>query len=66
MTPEITPEMIAAYQRQQAEREQAAMQQLADELKSIAAERGFDIVAVPRIMDDGTLGAMWGVRRKPQ
>lgn len=61
--PVITPEMIAAYQRQQAKAEQQAQAQLIKELRALAAERGYEIVARPLITGDGCLWANWGVQR---
>lgn len=62
----ITKEQIEAYQRQQAAQEQASMQQCANDLVALAAERGFVIIAVPQLANDGRIGAVWGVQRKAQ
>lgn len=60
---EITPAMIAEYQRKQAEAEQAAMQQCINDLIALATERGFTVVAIPQI-ENGRIVAVWGVQRK--
>ena len=60
---EITPEIIAEYQRRQQEQEQAAMQQCIIELQSLAAQYGFTIVAIPQL-ENGRIVAVWGVQRK--
>lgn len=59
--PAITPELIAAYQRQQAARHEQERRQLIEDLRALAAERGFAIVAGPLILEDGRLAADWGV-----
>ena len=61
---EITPEQMAAYQRQQAAAEQAARQQTIHDLIALAAERGFEIAAAPQLNADGRISAVWGVQRK--
>lgn len=58
--PTITPEMIEAYQRQQAEAEQKARHALLRELVALAQERGYQIIAAPQI-EEGKLVAIWGV-----
>lgn len=59
--PVITPEMIAAYQRQQAVKEEQARHQVLQELIALAAERGYKIVAMPLIDGQGRIIADWGV-----
>jgi hypothetical protein len=61
---ELTAEMVAAYQQQQAEAEQQRRHQLINSLITMAAEQGYEIVALPQIVEDGRLGAVWGVRPK--
>ena len=66
---EITPEMIAEYQRRQAAQEQAAMQQCINDLIALAAERGFAIMAHAQQVPDGrtgiiSIGAVWGVQHR--
>lgn len=59
--PTITPEMIAAYQRQQDALEEQRRRDLLIELVELARQRGYEIVAAPQI-NDGRLVAAWGVR----
>lgn len=66
---EITPEMIAEYNRRQQAQEQVAMQACINDLIALAAERGFVIVAATQQVPDGrtgiiSIGAVWGVQRK--
>lgn len=61
---ELTAEMVAAYQQQQAEAEQQRRHHLINSLITMAAEQGYEIVALPQIVEDGRLGAVWGVRPK--
>jgi hypothetical protein len=61
--PEITQEMIEAYQRQQAEAEQQRRHALIKELAALAEERGYQIIAMPQIAGDGRLMAVWGVQQ---
>jgi hypothetical protein len=61
--PEITQEMIEAYQRQQAEAEQQRRHALIRELAALAEERGYQIIAMPQIAGDGRLMAVWGVQQ---
>ena len=60
----ITPEMIAAYQRQQQMAEQAAMQTAIRDLIAMAAQLGFEIAAIPQLSADGRITAVWGLQRK--
>jgi hypothetical protein len=60
--PEVTQEMIEAYQRQQAEAEQQRRHALIRELAALAQERGYQIIAAPQIAGDGRLVAVWGVQ----
>ena len=64
--PAITKEMLEAYQAEQAQLEQSAMQRCVADLQALATERGYEIVAIPQLLNDGRLGAVWGVRRKSQ
>jgi hypothetical protein len=60
-TPEITDEMIAAYQRQQAARAEQERRQCIQDIIDLATQRGYRIVAMPGIDADGRLVADWGV-----
>lgn len=60
--PEITPEMIAAYQRQQQEAEQKRRHAVLREVAEFAQSRGYQIIAAPQIAQDGRLTAVWGVQ----
>lgn len=61
--PTITAEQVAAYQRQQAAQEQAALQACADELTALLQRHRFAIVAWPQFTQDGRTVAQWGLRR---
>lgn len=61
--PIITPEMLAAYQRQQAAAEQAAMQAIFEALMAWLAERRVEIVTRPLYTPDGRTVAQWLLRR---
>lgn len=58
---QITPEMIAEYNRQQAAAEEQRRQETIRDLMRLARERGYEIVAAPHIQE-GLLVAVWGVR----
>ena len=58
----ITPAMIEAYQRQQAEAEQQRRHQLINDLVAAASQAGYEIVAVPQFAPDGRTVAVWGVQ----
>mgnify|MGYP006969363042 CR=1 FL=1 len=60
---EVTDDMIAAYQQRKAQAEQQARHQLLNDLAAMAQERGYTIIAAPQILDDGRIGAAWGVQR---
>ena len=62
--PQLTSEQIVAWQRQQAASEQRERQRLIADLRALAAERGYDILAAPVFTADGRLGADWGVARR--
>ena len=64
MSEAITPEQVAEFQRQQAVKEQEAMRQLINDLQALAAERGFVIVAIPRLTSDGRTVADWGLNKR--
>lgn len=57
----ITPEMIAAYQRQQAAAEEQRRRELLRDLVDLARQRGYRIAAGPLLTEDGRLVADWGV-----
>lgn len=61
--PTITPEQIAAYQRQQAEKERQEDQAFLAEVQAFVAQRGYQIMAVPQLTPDGRTVATWGVIR---
>lgn len=61
--PTITPEQIAAYQRQQAERERQEDQAFLAEVQAFVAQHGYQIMAVPQLTPDGRTVATWGVIR---
>lgn len=61
--PTITPEQIAAYQRQQAERERQEDQAFLAEVQQFVEQRGYQIMAVPQLTPDGRIVATWGVIR---
>lgn len=61
--PTITPEQIAAYQRQQAEKERQEDQAFLAEVQAFVAQRGYQIIAVPQFTPDGRTFATWGVIR---
>lgn len=65
---EITPEMIAEYQRRKDEAEQVSMQRCIAALEALAAEHGYSIFAMPAMEVDATMygriGARWGVKRR--
>lgn len=58
---EITEEMIVAYQRQQAAKAEQERRAVLQEIISLAAERGYKIVAMPVIDGDGRIVADWGI-----
>ena len=62
-TPEITPEMIAAYQKQQEDAEKQRRHAVLRELAALAQERGYQLIAIPQFTDDGRIAATWGVRQ---
>lgn len=59
--PTITEEMIAAYQRQQAVKAEQERRQIIQDIINLAAERGYRIVAMPGIDEQGRIVADWGV-----
>lgn len=64
--PEITPAMVAAWQRQQAEREEQERRALVADLQTLAQQRGYTIVAMPMLRQTNagfTLTADWGVAK---
>ncbi len=61
--PTITPEQIAAYQRQQAEKERQEDQSFLAEVQAFVAQRGYSIAAIPQLTPDGRIVATWGVIR---
>lgn len=62
--PIISKEQMEAYQRQATIMEQVAVRQCVNDLVALAAERGFVIVAIPQITDDGRLSATMVLQRK--
>jgi len=60
MADELTREELQA---KLAVAEQAELQECLKALQSLAAERGFVVIAIPQIAADGRLTAQWGVRR---
>lgn len=58
---QITPAMIAEYQRQQEIAEEERRRALIVDLQRLAQERGYQIAAAPHIDDNGRLVARWGV-----
>lgn len=58
---EITPEMIAEYNRKRVAAEEQRQQAVIAELAELARARGYQIAAVPQLTDDGRLGAAWGL-----
>lgn len=61
--PTITPEQVAEFQRQQAERERQGDQAFLAEVQAFVAGRGYQIIAVPQLTPDGRTVATWGVIR---
>lgn len=64
--PEITPAMIAAWQRQQAEREEQERRALLADLIKLAEGRGYVIVSHPLVSRQGDIlitTANWGVAK---
>ena len=59
--PTITPEMLAAYQRQQTAAEEQRRRELLRDLVELARQRGYRIAAGALLTDDGRLTADWGV-----
>lgn len=59
--PTITPEMIEAYQRQQAAAEEQRRRELLRDLVELARQRGYRIITGPLLTEDGRLTADWGV-----
>ena len=67
--PVITPELVAAYNKKQAQLEQEAMQQCVNDVLALVNERGFVILGVTRQVEDGrpgvvAIGATWGIQKK--
>lgn len=63
MSTEITREQIEQFVRHQQAAEQQAMQACIAKVQKLAAENGFEIMAMPLLTPDGRIGADWGVRR---
>lgn len=66
---EITPEMIAEYQKRQQAEKQADMQNVIDGLNEFAAKRGYIIAGIIQQVPDGrsgvvAIGATWGIQDK--
>lgn len=59
---EITPEQIAAWQRQQAQQAQQRKQDCIRALVALAEQQGFAVVAYPQYTPDGRTVAVWGVQ----
>ena len=62
--PTLTAEQVRAWQRQQAQIEEANRRQLIADLVALAASRGYEIAAAPVLTADGRLTADWGVVAK--
>lgn len=60
----ITQEQIAAYQRKMQVEQQQALHQCIADLKALASERGFEIISVPQLTQDGRLTSEWGVIKR--
>ena len=59
---EITPEQIAAWQRQRALQTQQRKQECIRALVALAEQHGFAVVAYPQFAPDGRIVAVWGVQ----
>lgn len=61
--PTITPEQVAEFQRQQAERERQEDQAFLAQVQQFVEQRGYQIMAVPQLTPDGRIVATRGVIR---
>lgn len=61
--PTITPEQVAEFQRQQAERERQEDQAFLAQVQQFVEQRGYQIMAIPQLTPDGRTVATWGVIR---
>ena len=59
--PVITDEMIAAYQKQQAAKAEQERRQCIQDIIDLATQRGYRIVAMPVIDEQGRIVADWGI-----
>ena len=61
--PTLTPDQIAAMQRQLAAQEQTAHQLFGEALTAFLQQHGYQIIAWPQLTQDGRTVAQWGYRR---